>query len=66
MTVKRSDNPQEAPDAMREQRIKCRAYEIYLRRQKDPALFDWLLAEAEIGAETVKPAYAEVPRPSPR
>jgi hypothetical protein len=42
------DNPQSAPDAMLEQRIRCRAYEIYLARQRDPALFDWMQAESEI------------------
>jgi hypothetical protein len=54
-----NDNPQDAPDAMLEHRIRTRAQEIYLRRQKDPALFDWLLAEAEIRAEMCKPSYAE-------
>jgi len=47
-----SDNPQDAPDSMLEHRIRQRAQEIYLRRLKDPALFDWLQAEAEIRAET--------------
>jgi hypothetical protein len=46
-----SDNPQNAPDAMLEQRIRKRAEEIRQRRERDPELFDWLLAEAEILAE---------------
>jgi Protein of unknown function (DUF2934) len=35
-------------DPMLEQRIRQRAFEIYLERQRDPALFDWLQAEREI------------------
>jgi len=36
---------------MLEQRIRKRAEEIRQRRERDPELFDWLLAEAEILAE---------------
>jgi hypothetical protein len=50
-----SDNPQNAPDAMLEQRIRKRAEEIRQRRERDPELFDWLLAEAEILAECHTP-----------
>lgn len=46
-----SDNPQKAPDVMLEHRIRKRAEEIRQRRERDPQLFDWLLAEAEILAE---------------
>jgi hypothetical protein len=46
-----SDNPQNAPDSMLEHRIRKRAEEIRQRRERDPELFDWLLAEAEILAE---------------
>jgi hypothetical protein len=49
-----SDNPQNAPDVMLEQRIRRRAEEIRQRRERDPELFDWLLAEAEILAECHK------------
>jgi hypothetical protein len=49
------DNPQSAPDAMLEQRIRKRAEEIRQRRERDPQLFDWLLAEAEILAECHTP-----------
>jgi hypothetical protein len=50
-----SDNPQSAPDAMLEHRIRKRAEEIRQRRERDPELFEWLLAEAEILAECHKP-----------
>jgi hypothetical protein len=33
---------------MLEQRIRQRAYDIYLARLRDPALFDWLQAEGEV------------------
>jgi hypothetical protein len=46
-----SGNPQNAPDAMLEHRIRKRAEEIRQRRERDPELFDWLLAETEILAE---------------
>jgi hypothetical protein len=36
------------PDVMIEQRIRQRAYEIYLARIANPALADWLQAEREI------------------
>ena len=36
---------------MLEQRIRKRAEEIRQRRERDPELFDWLLAEAEILTE---------------
>jgi hypothetical protein len=49
-----SGNPQNAPDAMLEQRIRKRAEEIRQRRERDPELFDWLLAEVEILAECHK------------
>jgi hypothetical protein len=39
---------------MLEQRIRKRAEEIRQRRECDPELFDWLLAEAEILAECHK------------
>jgi hypothetical protein len=59
-----SDNPQSAPDAMLEHRIRRRAEEIRERRERNPELFDWLLAESEILAEchTLK----GVPEPSER
>jgi hypothetical protein len=47
----RSDNPQSAPDSMLENRVRQRAQEIWERRERDPQMFDWLLAEAEILAE---------------
>jgi hypothetical protein len=37
-----------ARDSMLDNRIRHRAYEIYQARQRDPALYDWLLAELEI------------------
>ena len=40
---------------MLEQRIRKRAEEIRQRRERDPELFDWLLAEAEILAECRRP-----------
>ena len=43
-----AENPQNAPDAMLEQRLACSAHEIYVARQREPALFDWLQAESEI------------------
>lgn len=49
-----SDNPQNAPDVMLEHRIRRRAEEIRERRERDPELFDWLLAEADILAECHK------------
>jgi hypothetical protein len=49
-----SDSPQSAPDAMLEHRIRKRAEEIRQRRERDPELFEWLLAEAEILAECHK------------
>jgi hypothetical protein len=51
----RSDSPQSAPDSMLENRIKQRAEEIRARRDRDPEMFDWLLAEAEILAECHTP-----------
>jgi hypothetical protein len=39
---------------MREHRIRKRGEEIRQRRERDPELFDWLLAEAEILAECHK------------
>ena len=47
----RSDNPQSAPDSMLENRVRQRAQEIWERRERDPQMFDWLLAEAEIQTE---------------
>jgi hypothetical protein len=47
----RSDNPQNAPDSMLENRVRQRAQEIRARRERDPEMFDWLLAEAEIRVE---------------
>jgi hypothetical protein len=35
-------------DSMLDHRIRHRAFEIYEARQRDPALYDWLLAELEI------------------
>jgi hypothetical protein len=49
-----SGNPQNPPDSMLEHRIKRRAEEIRERRERDPELFDWLLAEAQILAECHK------------
>jgi hypothetical protein len=43
-------------DPMLEHRIRHRAYEIYLERQSDPALADWLQAEAEITKGTERPS----------
>jgi hypothetical protein len=40
-----------AQDPMLEHRIRHRAFEIYQARQRDPALYDWLLAELEIEKE---------------
>jgi hypothetical protein len=40
---------------MLESRIRQRAQEIRARRERDPELFDWLLAEAEILAECHAP-----------
>jgi hypothetical protein len=54
-----SDNPQSAPDTMLEQRIRKRAEEIRQRRERDPELFDWLLAEAEILTECHTPKKCE-------
>ena len=56
-----SDNPQHAPDAMLEQRIRMRAEEIRQRRERDPQLFDWLLAEAEILTECNQAARKREP-----
>ena len=39
---------------MMEHRIRKRAEEIWRRRERDPQLFDWLLAEKEILAECRK------------
>jgi hypothetical protein len=36
---------------MLDQRIRHRAFEIHQERQRDPALYDWLLAELEIEKE---------------
>jgi len=36
---------------MFEHRIRQRAYEIHLERERDPALSDWLQAEAEMEKE---------------
>jgi hypothetical protein len=36
---------------MLDNRIRHRAFEIYEARQRDPALYDWLLAELEIEKE---------------
>jgi hypothetical protein len=47
----RSDNPQNALDSMLENRVRQRAQEIRERRERDPEMFDWLLAEAEIRIE---------------
>jgi hypothetical protein len=40
-----------ARDPMLDNRIRHRAFEIYEARQRDPALYDWLLAELEIEKE---------------
>jgi hypothetical protein len=40
---------------MLEQRVRHRAYEIYLERYSDPALADWLQAEAEILKKVERP-----------
>ena len=45
-------------DSMREEKIRCRAYEIYLDRGGEPGhdLEDWLQAEQEHTAGESKPA----------
>jgi len=41
-------NMKHATEAMLEERVRQRAYEIYLARKENPALQDWLLAEVQV------------------
>jgi hypothetical protein len=46
--VETDGNLKHATDASLEERVKQRAYEIYLARKENPALQDWLLAEIQV------------------
>jgi len=46
--VETDGNMRHATDAILEERVKQRAYEIYLARKENPALQDWLLAEVQV------------------
>ena len=46
--VETDGNRKPATDRMLEDRIRQRAYEIYLARTENPALQDWLLAEVQV------------------
>jgi hypothetical protein len=49
--VEPDGNTKSATDAMLQERVKQRAYEIYLARKENPALQDWLLAEIQVRRE---------------
>jgi len=49
--VETAGDRKHATDAMLQERVKQRAYEIYLARKENPALQDWLLAEVQVRRE---------------
>ena len=46
--VETDGNLKHATDGALEERVRQRAYEIYLARRENPSLQDWLLAEVQV------------------
>jgi hypothetical protein len=52
--VETDGNMRSALDSALEERVRRRAYEIYLARKENPALQDWLLAEVQVRRQLMR------------